>query len=150
MKWVKFKHQFNDTKISKWSEDQQKTIFKIYERESQETFEQELDNYDLSKIFEYYSCIKLTEEYRQNFYVYDDILPNFKEDNQMTRNDTGIDACNLIDTIVQSKLRSKILTWYYDHKKIIKSIDDKLYKQLSENEIVKLNLDEYLKNLIVS
>src|SRR6516225_2396996 len=84
---------------------------------------QELDNYDLSKIFEYYSCIKLTEEYRQNFYVYDDILPNFKEDNQMTRNDTGIDACNLIDTIVQSKLRSKILTWYYDHKKIIKSID---------------------------
>jgi hypothetical protein len=46
MKWVKFKHQFNDTKISKWSEDQQKTIFKIYERESQETFEQELDNYD--------------------------------------------------------------------------------------------------------
>jgi hypothetical protein len=111
---------------------------------------QELDNYDLSKIFEYYSCIKLTEEYRQNFYVYDDILPNFKEDNQMTRNDTGIDACNLIDTIVQSKLRSKILTWYYDHKKIIKSIDDKLYKQLSENEIVKLNLDEYLKNLIVS
>ena len=29
----------------------------------------------------------------------------------MTRNDTGIDACNLIDTIVQCKLRKNTLTW---------------------------------------
>ena len=29
----------------------------------------------------------------------------------MTRNDTGIDCCNLIDTIVQAKLRKYNLTW---------------------------------------
>ena len=29
----------------------------------------------------------------------------------MNRNDTGIDACNLIDTIVQCKLRQYSLTW---------------------------------------
>ena len=26
-----------------------------------------LNNYDLAKIFEYYSCIKLTEEFKQHF-----------------------------------------------------------------------------------
>lgn len=65
----------------------------------------ELDNNDLCKIFEYYSCIKLTEEYNTFFYEYDDIDPEFKEKNQMTKNDTGIDCSNLIDTIVQCKLR---------------------------------------------
>ena len=30
---------------------------------------------------------------------------DFKEINQMSRNDTGIDASNLIDSIVQCKLR---------------------------------------------
>ena len=64
-----------------------------------------LNNNDLSKIFEYYSCIKLMTEYKQKFYEYDDINPEFKELHQMSRTDTGIDACNLIDTIVQCKLR---------------------------------------------
>ena len=71
----------------------------------------ELDNYDLAKIFEYYSCIQLSKEYKQLFYEYNDIDPTFKEDNKMTRKDTGIDACNLIDTIVQCKLRTNSLTW---------------------------------------
>ena len=31
------------------------------------------NNYDLAKIFEYYSCIKLSEEYKQYFYHYDKI-----------------------------------------------------------------------------
>ena len=57
----------------------------------------EFDNYNLSKIFEYYSCIQLTKKYVQQFYEYDDIHPEFKEQNKMSRNDTGIDACNLID-----------------------------------------------------
>ena len=65
----------------------------------------EINNNDLAKIFEYYSCIKLMNEYNQKFYEYDDINPEFKEINQMSRNDTGIDACNLTDTIVQCKLR---------------------------------------------
>ena len=64
-----------------------------------------LNNNDLSKIFEYYSCIKLMTEYKQKFYEYDDINPEFKELHQMSRTDTGIDACNLLDTIVQCKLR---------------------------------------------
>ena len=71
----------------------------------------ELDNNDLCKIFEYYSCIKLSEEYKTFFYEYADIDPEFKELNQMTKTDTGIDCCNLIDTIVQCKLRKNTLTW---------------------------------------
>ena len=72
---------------------------------------EDFDNNDLCKIFEYYSCIKLTEEYKKQFYEYNDIDPTFKELNKMTRNDTGIDVCNLIDTIVQCKLRKNTLTW---------------------------------------
>jgi len=71
----------------------------------------EYDNNDLWKIFEYFSCIKLYEEYNQPFYEYDDIDPNFKELNKMSRNDTGIDCCDLLNTIVQCKLRKNTLTW---------------------------------------
>jgi len=71
----------------------------------------EIDNHDLDKIFEYYSCIQLSKKYKQQFYEYNDIDPTFKEQNKMTRNDTGIDACNLIDTIVQCKLRKDSLRW---------------------------------------
>ena len=69
------------------------------------------NNYDLAKIFEYYSCIKLSEEYKQQFYEYTDIDNNFKEEHGLTKNDSGIDCCNLKDTIVQCKLRDKQLTW---------------------------------------
>ena len=87
----------------------------IYERyldlkNSGKTIDQ-IDNNDLWKIFEYLSCIKLTKEYGTQFYEYDDIDPTFKEANKMSRNDTGIDACNLTDTIVQCKLRKNTLTW---------------------------------------
>ena len=70
-----------------------------------------LDNYDLAKIFEWFSCIKLKEKYNKPFYEYNDIDPTFKEENQMTKRDTGIDCCDLIDTIVQCKLRKDTLTW---------------------------------------
>jgi hypothetical protein len=39
----------------------------------------EFNNYDLSLLFEYYSCIQLTKEYHQNFYIYNDIQSEFKE-----------------------------------------------------------------------
>jgi superfamily II RNA helicase len=71
----------------------------------------ELDNNDLWKIFEWFSCIKLTKKYNQQFYEYNDIDPTFKEENKMSRNDTGIDLCNLTDTIVQCKLRKDYLNW---------------------------------------
>ena len=71
----------------------------------------DFDNKDLSKIFEYYTAIKLSEQYGQLFYEYNDIDPNFKELNQMSKNDSGVDLCNLIDTIVQCKLRKQHLNW---------------------------------------
>lgn len=71
----------------------------------------EFDNYDLCKIFEYYTCIQLMNEYKQDFYEYNDIDPDFKEKYNMSKNDTGIDVCNMIDTIVQCKLRKNSLTW---------------------------------------
>ena len=70
-----------------------------------------IDNYDLSKIFEWISCIYLYQLYNKPFYEYNDIDPTFKEENQMTKNDTGIDCCDLIDTIVQCKLRKDNLDW---------------------------------------
>lgn len=70
-----------------------------------------IDNYDLSKIFEWISCIYLYQLYNKPFYEYNDIDPTFKEDNNMTKNDTGIDCCDLIDTIVQCKLRKDTLDW---------------------------------------
>jgi len=47
-----------------------------------------INNFDLAKIFEYYSCIKLTEEHKQTFYEYSDIDPEFKEQNNLSKNDT--------------------------------------------------------------
>jgi len=35
------------------------------------------DNNDLWKIFEYYTCIKLSQDYKRQFYEYDDIEPTF-------------------------------------------------------------------------
>lgn len=68
-------------------------------------------NQDLCKIFEYYVCIKLKEKYNQNFYEYYDIPVEFKEENNLSKNDTGIDCCDLNKTIVQCKLRKKELGW---------------------------------------
>ncbi len=74
-------------------------------------YNQTKDNKLISKIFEYYTCIKLSEEYKKLFYEYSDIDPDFRESNQMTQTDTGIDCCDLINTIVQCKLRSSSLNW---------------------------------------
>jgi hypothetical protein len=67
--------------------------------------------YKLSKIFEWFSCINLMKIYNKPFYNYEDIDNNFKEINKLTKYDSGIDACDLIDTIVQCKLRDKSLSW---------------------------------------
>lgn len=85
----------------------------IYERYLilKKSQKQEYDNIDLCKIFEYYVCIKLTKEFETQFYEYSTIPPEFKELNQLSQYDSGIDCCNLIDTIVQCKLRKKNLNW---------------------------------------
>jgi superfamily II DNA or RNA helicase len=89
-------------------------LYKIYIYEKYielKKSEKILDNNDLWKIFEWLSCIKLSKEYNKIFYEYSDIDPTFKEKNQMSQNDTGIDCCDMIDTIVQCKLRKDTLTW---------------------------------------
>jgi len=90
-----------------------KYIINIFERytDLKKSKKDDFYNNDLWKIFEYYSCIKLSEEYKKPFYEYDDIDPTFKELNKMTRNDTGIDCSDLLNTIVQCKLRKNTLTW---------------------------------------
>ena len=65
----------------------------------------------INKIFEYYSCIKLSEEYRTPYYEYLDIPSDFKEKNNLSILDTGIDCCDLNNSIVQCKLRTNSLTW---------------------------------------
>jgi superfamily II DNA or RNA helicase len=67
-----------------------------------------LTNQDLCKIFEYYVCIQLTNEYNRDFLEYSDIDPDFKEKNHMTKNDTGIDFSDCDTIIGQCKLRKYI------------------------------------------
>jgi len=69
-------------------------------------------NNPLAQKYQYYlnESHRLSEELNDTFIHYADIDPSFKEDNYMSRNDTGIDACNLRDTIVQAKLRKNSLT----------------------------------------
>jgi superfamily II DNA or RNA helicase len=115
----------------------------------------EFDNFDLAKIFEYYSCIKLTQEYKQIFYEYRDIDPEFKELNNMSKNDTGVDASNLKDTIVQCKLRKDTLTWKecstFFGSNVITDDDNKL--QIKWNKMIitrnaECTLSHNLKNKI--
>jgi superfamily II DNA or RNA helicase len=89
-------------------------LYKTYIYERYKTLKEsktEFDNNDLWKIFEYYTCIMLKEKYNKNFYEYNDIPPEFKELKNMTKNDSGIDCCDLENIIVQCKLRKKTLTW---------------------------------------
>lgn len=85
----------------------------IYERyrDLKNSQKQIYDNNDLCKIFEYYTAINLSQKYYETFYEYNDIDPTFKEDNQLSKNDTGIDLCNMNNTIVQCKLRNSTLNW---------------------------------------
>ena len=70
-----------------------------------------INNNNLNKIFEFYTCIKLIEEYKREFFEYNDITPEFKKNNKLTKYDSGIDCSDLLDTIVQCKLRKNNLTW---------------------------------------
>ena len=144
--------------------------YNIYIRDSYDDLifsGKEIDNYDLDKIFEYYSCIQLSKKYNQIFYEYNDIDPTFKEQNKMTRNDTGIDACNLIDTIVQCKLRKDSLRWEdcgtffgsqnifdsvlkktivkWDNLIITRNKECKLSKNLKEKQELKFKEEQELK-----
>ena len=61
-------------------EHNNKYLINIYERynDLKKSNKKEFDNNDLWKIFEYYSCIKLSEEYKKIFYKYNYLFRNFK------------------------------------------------------------------------
>ena len=90
-----------------------KYLINIFERytDIKNSNKTDFDNNDLWKIFEWYSCLKLAEEYGKTFFEYNDIDPTFKELNKMSQNDTGIDCSDLEKTIVQCKLRKNTLKW---------------------------------------
>ena len=90
-----------------------KTIlnYRIYERCKDIPNLLEATNYQLAYIFECFSAIKLTEQYGKQLYLWDDINPVFKEDNNFTKKDSGIDLCDLSKNIVQCKLRKQQLNW---------------------------------------
>jgi superfamily II DNA or RNA helicase len=86
--------------------------YKIYNLYKDLTDEDKLNfKSKINKVFEYYSCIKLTNEYNTPYYEYLDIPSTFKEQNNLSILDTGIDCSNLTDSIVQCKLRKEILSW---------------------------------------
>jgi superfamily II DNA/RNA helicase len=106
------------------------------------------NNNDLWKIFEWYSAITLHKETNKVFYRYEDIDSDFKERNDLTSNDSGIDLCNLTDTIVQCKLREKYLNWsdcatFFGSQNIF---SDELKKTIIKwpNLIITRNLDSKL------
>ena len=83
---------------------------KLY-HEYAKTKGQSSDNYSLSKPFEIYTCLMLSKNDKQ-FYLYEDVMPDFKEINKLTVNDTGIDLIEPNSReLVQCKLRKNNLTW---------------------------------------
>lgn len=85
----------------------------IYERynDLKNSGKTEYDNYDLAKIFEYYTAIQLSNEYGRVFYEYNDISPDYKESLKMHKSDCGVDCSDMVNTIVQCKLRKEVLCW---------------------------------------
>jgi superfamily II DNA or RNA helicase len=86
-----------------------KEIYTLYKDLKSQNYQN--DYHKIYKIFEYYSCILLTNANNVDFYEYNDIPTDFKINNYLSILDTGIDCCDLNNTIVQCKLRSNNLTW---------------------------------------
>ena len=72
---------------------------------------EQLDNYQLAQLWELYCAIHLTGAHQRPFWLYSDVLPDFKERENMPHSDQGVDVCDCRDTIVQCKLRTGTLTW---------------------------------------
>ena len=66
---------------------------------------------ELALAFEYYSAIILSNEYNKQIYHYNCLVLVYKEENNLSKRDTGIDLCDKIDIIGQVKLRSNTLNW---------------------------------------
>ena len=67
--------------------------------------------YELAKPFEYYSAKMLSIEYNKPIYHYNDLEMIYKEDNNLSKHDSGIDLTDKQNIIGQVKLRSDTLSW---------------------------------------
>ena len=68
--------------------------------------------YELARPFEYYSAIIMSKEYNREIYHYNDLDMIYKEENNLSKKDTGIDLCDKQDIIGQVKLRfNHLLNW---------------------------------------
>ena len=67
----------------------------------------ENDNKILSKVYEFYWSILLSEEKQEEWYPYHWLSPDDKEKLKLPTNEFGIDLCNKKDSIAQVKLYSK-------------------------------------------
>jgi primosomal protein N' len=156
-----YKIKFESDKKLVYKRDQDKELYNLYIKRIYDRYcdilksgkkSEDMTNNDLWKIFEYFTCIKLTNMYGKQFYEYDDIDPTYKEDNSMTQNDTGIDACDLDNTIVQCKLRKQSLTWgdcaTFFGSQI--SFDEQTQKKVIqwENAIIARNAESKLSNVL--
>ncbi len=65
------------------------------------------------QIFKWFTCIKLSEEYNTPFYEYNNIPLDYKKKYRINKY-SCIDACNLIDTVVQCSLKDFLTVEYYD------------------------------------
>ena len=106
----------------------------------------------INKVFEYYSCIKLTDEYNTPYYEYLDIPSTFKEENNISILDTGIDCSNLTDSIVQCKLRKETLSWkdcatFIAHKTLFNEETQEEYIRWTKCIITRNSNSELSKNL---
>ena len=54
---------------------------------------------ELALAFEYYSAIILSNEYNKQLYHYNCLDLVYKEENNLSKRDTGIDLCDKIDII---------------------------------------------------
>lgn len=65
----------------------------------------ELDFYQLAYIFELYCCILLMNTYDNPILLYEDVPIDFKNEQEWSKQDTGVDFTDMISVLGQCKLR---------------------------------------------
>ena len=142
--------------LSKMNKEMRNILFmKIYDRlcmliNGGKTLKEQWNNHDLSKIFETYTCLQLSNSDGKIYYEYEDIDADFKEDNQLSKQDTGIDFCDKIDTIGQCKLYNNSISWnelgtFFGSQNIYK--DGKTIVRWDNMIVTRINNSTYSHNM---
>ena len=87
------------------------------------------NNRQLSVLFEYYSCLILSEKHNKKYHQYAEIPGDYKENAGLPDKDIGVDFCDMEDTIGQCKMFSKTSTIGWG------TISTFLASRISKNEI---------------